>query len=32
MVKSMADRPIIFAMANPDPEIGYNEPKVSGMT
>jgi len=25
MVKSMADRPIVFAMANPDPEIGYNE-------
>ncbi|MDG5814565.1 malic enzyme-like NAD(P)-binding protein [Chitinispirillales bacterium ANBcel5] len=25
MVKSMADKPIIFAMANPDPEIGYNE-------
>ncbi len=23
MVKSMADRPIIFAMANPDPEIKY---------
>lgn len=25
MVKSMADRPIIFAMANPDPEIAYND-------
>ena len=25
MVRSMADRPIIFAMANPDPEIGYPE-------
>jgi malate dehydrogenase (oxaloacetate-decarboxylating)(NADP+) len=25
MVKSMADRPIIFAMANPDPEISYPE-------
>jgi malate dehydrogenase (oxaloacetate-decarboxylating)(NADP+) len=25
MVRSMADRPIIFAMANPDPEIGYDE-------
>jgi malate dehydrogenase (oxaloacetate-decarboxylating)(NADP+) len=25
MVKSMADRPVIFAMANPDPEIGYLE-------
>jgi malate dehydrogenase (oxaloacetate-decarboxylating)(NADP+) len=23
MVKSMAKRPIVFAMANPDPEIGY---------
>ena len=27
MVKSMAQRPIIFAMANPDPEIGYWEAK-----
>ena len=25
MVKSMADRPIIFALANPDPEISYPE-------
>lgn len=25
MVKSMAPRPVIFAMANPDPEISYNE-------
>ena len=25
MVKSMADKPVIFAMANPDPEIGYHE-------
>ncbi len=25
MVKSMADKPIVFAMANPDPEIGYDE-------
>ena len=25
MVASMADRPIVFAMANPDPEIGYDE-------
>ena len=24
MVKSMARNPIVFAMANPDPEIGYN--------
>jgi malate dehydrogenase (oxaloacetate-decarboxylating)(NADP+) len=27
MVKSMAQKPIIFAMANPDPEIGYWEAK-----
>jgi len=27
MVKSMAKNPIIFAMANPDPEIGYWEAK-----
>ena len=25
MVRSMADRPIIFAMANPDPEISYED-------
>ena len=25
MVKSMADKPIIFAMANPDPEISYDD-------
>ncbi|HUX83883.1 MAG TPA: NADP-dependent malic enzyme [Chitinophagaceae bacterium] len=25
MVKSMAKNPIVFAMANPDPEIGYQE-------
>jgi malate dehydrogenase (oxaloacetate-decarboxylating)(NADP+) len=25
MVKSMAERPIVFALANPDPEIGYRE-------
>jgi malate dehydrogenase (oxaloacetate-decarboxylating)(NADP+) len=25
MVKSMADKPIIFAMANPDPEITYDD-------
>jgi malate dehydrogenase (oxaloacetate-decarboxylating)(NADP+) len=29
MVKSMADRPIIFAMANPDPEIGYGEARAA---
>ncbi|MBN1308989.1 MAG: malate dehydrogenase [Chitinispirillaceae bacterium] len=28
MVRSMADRPIIFAMANPDPEIGYHEARA----
>jgi malate dehydrogenase (oxaloacetate-decarboxylating)(NADP+) len=28
MVKIMADRPIIFAMANPDPEIGYIEARA----
>ena len=27
MVRSMADDPIIFAMANPEPEIGYEEAK-----
>jgi malate dehydrogenase (oxaloacetate-decarboxylating)(NADP+) len=27
MVQSMADDPIVFAMANPEPEIGYNEAK-----
>jgi malate dehydrogenase (oxaloacetate-decarboxylating)(NADP+) len=27
MVRSMAPRPIVFAMANPDPEIGYSEAK-----
>ncbi len=25
MLKKMADKPIIFALANPDPEIGYEE-------
>jgi malate dehydrogenase (oxaloacetate-decarboxylating)(NADP+) len=25
MLKMMADKPIVFAMANPDPEIGYQE-------
>ncbi|MBN1983765.1 MAG: malate dehydrogenase [Chitinivibrionales bacterium] len=28
MVQSMAPRPIVFAMANPDPEIGYHEVKA----
>lgn len=27
MVKAMAERPLIFAMANPDPEISYEEAK-----
>ncbi|MFB6094197.1 MAG: NADP-dependent malic enzyme [Halanaeroarchaeum sp.] len=27
MVQSMAEDPIVFAMANPDPEIGYEEAK-----
>jgi malate dehydrogenase (oxaloacetate-decarboxylating)(NADP+) len=27
MVRSMADDPIVFAMANPEPEIGYEEAK-----
>jgi len=29
MVKTMADNPIIFAMANPDPEISYPEAKAA---
>ncbi|MGC8668836.1 MAG: NADP-dependent malic enzyme [Chthonomonadales bacterium] len=29
MVRSMASRPIIFAMANPDPEIAYEEAKAA---
>ncbi|HEX3036489.1 MAG TPA: phosphate acetyltransferase [Thermodesulfobacteriota bacterium] len=28
MVKSMADKPIVFAMANPDPEITYEDAKA----
>jgi malate dehydrogenase (oxaloacetate-decarboxylating)(NADP+) len=28
MIRSMAPRPIVFAMANPDPEIGYEEAKA----
>jgi malate dehydrogenase (oxaloacetate-decarboxylating)(NADP+) len=28
MLKSMAHRPIVFAMANPDPEIGYEEARA----
>ncbi len=29
MVQSMAARPIIFALANPEPEIGYDEAKAA---
>ena len=29
MVRSMAKNPIVFAMANPDPEIGYDEAKAA---
>ncbi len=29
MVRSMADDPIIFAMANPDPEIAYEDAKAA---
>lgn len=29
MVKSMADSPIVFAMANPDPEITYEDAKAA---
>lgn len=29
MVKSMAERPIVFALANPDPEISYDDAKSS---
>ncbi len=29
MVRSMAPRPIVFALANPDPEIGYEEAKAA---
>ena len=29
MLRSMAARPIVFAMANPDPEIAYEEAKAS---
>jgi malate dehydrogenase (oxaloacetate-decarboxylating)(NADP+) len=29
MLKSMAPRPIVFAMANPDPEITYQEAKAA---
>ena len=29
MIRSMAERPIVFAMANPTPEIGYPEAKAA---
>ncbi|WP_211312518.1 NADP-dependent malic enzyme [Halarchaeum salinum] len=29
MIRSMADEPIVFSMANPDPEIGYEEAKAA---
>ncbi|MFO7692629.1 MAG: NADP-dependent malic enzyme [Vicinamibacterales bacterium] len=29
MVRSMAERPIVFAMANPDPEISYEDAKAA---
>ncbi|MFB6173968.1 MAG: NADP-dependent malic enzyme [Halobacteriales archaeon] len=29
MIRSMAENPIVFAMANPDPEIGYEEAKAA---
>src|SRR3989339_580411 len=31
MVEKMADKPIVFAMANPDPEISFEEAKNSGI-
>ena len=30
MVKSMSENPIVFAMANPNPEIGYDDAKEAG--
>jgi malate dehydrogenase (oxaloacetate-decarboxylating)(NADP+) len=29
MVRSMSDKPIVFALANPDPEIGYADAKAA---
>ncbi len=29
MLRSMAERPIVFALANPDPEIGYEQAKAA---
>lgn len=31
MIKTMASDPIVFAMANPVPEIGYNDAKAAGV-
>ena len=31
MIANMASDPIVFAMANPTPEIGYNEAKAAGV-
>lgn len=31
MIARMADRPVVFAMANPDPEISYDEAKEAGV-
>ena len=28
MIRSMANRPIVFALVNPDPEISYEEAKA----
>ena len=30
MIRSMAERPIVFALANPDPEINYDEARAAG--
>jgi malate dehydrogenase (oxaloacetate-decarboxylating) len=30
LIKKMADKPIVFALANPDPEIGYNDALGAG--
>jgi malate dehydrogenase (oxaloacetate-decarboxylating)(NADP+) len=32
MIRSMAPDPIVFAMANPDPEITYERPRQAGRT
>ena len=30
MIRSMAEKPIVFALANPDPEINYDEARAAG--